>query len=515
MVHHLFLTLFLLLISTTIFSNTRLSSFPHDGYIIKYQDSVSFLNSTKCSAKDKQCDLLKAFNMEVVKELPQGFLKNSNIKYIEPNWIYHTMHTPADPKLTEQWGLKKIQAEKAWDLALGRKDVVVAVIDTGIDYTHPDIKNQMWVNEEELNGKKGVDDDGNGYVDDIYGYDFANNDGDPIDDHSHGTHCAGVIGAEHNNQGIAGVNAHIKLMGLKFLTKSGSGTSAGAISSVKYAVDNGAHILSNSWGGGPSSQALQEAIEFAKEKGVLFIAAAGNERNNNDKKPSYPANYDISNVISVAASDIKDKMASFSNYGLSVHIAAPGVNILSTVKGGKYASYSGTSMACPHVAGAMALLMSYENLSIEEAKARLLKTSDYLPDWEEKTLNAGRLNLFNLLTNHFPVRPPEPDADLWVSHDLALESPHPYENNKTYEYEVVVPKGAMFLRIHFKSFDTEARFDKVTITAGTRKLTYDGNRGAFYSKHVGVEGIEKVLIKFVTDRSQTREGFVIDHLQVQ
>ena len=510
---HRFILITLLLLATNVWGNSRLSK-SYDGYIIKYNTTVKL--KTSCFFKQNtKCDLLRSFNMEVVKDLPKDISKNSNIAYIEPNWKYHTMHTPDDPKLNKQWGLEKIKAEKAWDIALGSRDIVVAVIDTGIDYTHPDLKNQMWVNDEELNGEDGVDDDGNGYIDDIYGYDFANKDGDPIDDNNHGTHCAGVIGAEHNQIGIAGINANISLMGVKFLTGSGSGTTADAILSVKYAVDNGAHILSNSWGGGGTSQALKEAIEYADARGVIFIAAAGNESNNNDTKPTYPAGYRVDNVIAVAASDTRDRKASFSNYGISVHISAPGKDIYSTVKGGRYASYSGTSMACPHVAGAMALLMSHTDIPMLEAKERLINTSDYLPSWEDLTQNAGRLNLWNLLTNHTPVRPLPPNPSLWVSKNISLETPHPYENSKTYSYEIAVPAGSKFLRIHFKSFNTEVRYDKVAITAGDREMLYDGNRGEFYTKHLDVEGIDTVKIKLVTDRSQTREGFEIDHFQVQ
>jgi len=511
MIRHLSLILFIFLFhATPVLSNTKLL---HDGYIIKYKDVTASLNSTRCTLNTKECILLNFFNMEVVKDLSKN--RNKQIEYIEPNWIYHTMHTPDDAYFHKQWGLKKIQAEKAWDISLDYKDIIVAVIDTGIDYTHSDLKNQMWVNEKELNGEPGVDDDENGYVDDIYGYDFVNKDGDPIDDHSHGTHCAGVIGAEHNSTGIAGINKYIKLMALKFLSKSGSGSAADAILAVKYAVDHGANILSNSWGGGGSSQAMKEAIEYAKSKGVIFVAAAGNESNNNDSKPTYPASYKVDNVISVAASDTSDKKASFSNYGVSVHIAAPGVNIYSTVTNNKFASYSGTSMACPHISGALALLMSHETLTLKEYKARLIDTSDYLENWEDSTVNAGRLNLWNLLKNIKPERPLPPNPDIWISYNVSLETPHPYENNKTYSFDIKIPKKSKFFRIHFKSFNTEAKFDKVRITAGGRTLQYDGNLGVFFTKHLNVENIEKVTVKLITDGSKTSDGFKIDLFQIQ
>lgn len=512
MVHRLIFVMFLLFNSTLLLGNTRLLE--HDGYIVKYKNPSSQLKSNTCfMSTSKTCELLETFKIKVIKTLPKNLKIDPNIEYIEPNWIYHTMYTPGDEKFSQQWALKKIQAERAWEFTLGN-EIIVAVIDTGIDYTHPDLKDQMWINEAELNGKPGVDDDGNGYVDDIYGYDFVNKDGDPKDDHNHGTHCAGIIGAQHNSLGIAGVSTNVKLMALKFLSASGSGSAEDAILAVKYAVDHGAKVLSNSWGGGGASQAMVEAIEYAKSKGVMFVAAAGNEYSNNDSNPAYPASYKISNVISVAASDINDNKADFSNYGESVHIAAPGKDILSTVRGG-YASYSGTSMACPYVSGALAMLLSYENLSLEEAKNRLIYTSDYLENWEGLTFNAGRLNLYNLISNKYPVRPPAPDEDLWVSYDVSIETPHPYADSKTYEYEIAIPSGSEFLRIHFSSFDTESKYDIVSVIAGSKILKYDGNKGTFYTKYLKVSGLDKVVIKLVTDSSQTRNGFIIDHFQVQ
>jgi len=508
----LFIVSILLVISTK-FAYATNKGF--DGYIIKYVDTASIVKHTNCLDKTKECMLLNSFNMQIVKELPERFDKDSNIEYVEPNWIYHTMYTPTDAEVGKQWAIKKIEAEKAWDLALGSKDVVVAVIDTGVDYTHPDLKNQMWVNELELNGKQGVDDDGNGYIDDIYGYDFANQDADPKDDHSHGTHCAGVIGAEHNSIGVAGINAHVKIMALKFLTASGGGTLADAVLSIKYAVDNGAQVLSNSWGGGGYSKAIEDAIVYARDKGVIFVAAAGNENNNNDTNPTYPASYQLDNIVTVAASDSNDSRAYFSNYGESVHIAAPGVNIYSTIKGGSYSNMSGTSMACPQVSGALALLLSYEDLTVAEMKERLLKTSDYLPAWEGLNLMAGRLNLHNLLTKHYPVRPAIPDDSLWVTHQASIASPHPYEDSKTYNYRLVVPAGAKFLRVHFSMFDTEAKYDKVTVDTGAKQLVYSGNKGAFYSGYLKVDNVKVLSITLSTDRSNVAEGFEIDHFQVQ
>ena len=231
----------------------------------------------------------------------------------------------------------------------------------------------MWVNEAEANGEPGVDDDGNGYVDDIHGYDFANDDGDPMDGHGHGTHCAGVIGADHNGDGIAGLMGDVQLVGIKFLTDSGSGDTINAIKSIDYATQVGVHIMSNSWGGGGFSQALKESIERARDAGILFVAAAGNSNSDNDKRPMYPATYDVENIISVGAMDGKGNKSSFSSYGeTTVHVFAPGSNILSTVPGDAYRKMSGTSMATPYASAALGMLLaSYQAFDIRDYKEQL------------------------------------------------------------------------------------------------------------------------------------------------
>ena len=329
----------------------------------------------------------------------QNLRNDPAVLYIEPNYTYkispiEISQKSTEPSFSKQWGLlntgsnsggffssgiagRDINAVNAWKITTGSDEVKIAVIDTGVDYTHPDLKNNIWVNEAEQNGQAGVDDDQNGYVDDIHGYDFANKDGDPIDDHGHGTHCAGVIGASHNGIGVAGVMSKVKIVALKFLTGSGSGTTEDAILAINYAIQAGVDVMSNSWGGGDASLALKDAITAANAAGIFFVAAACNESNNNDTTASFPANYKIDNVISVGSMDGRGKRSSFSNYGEnSVHVFAPGSNIYSTFKGNSYKSLSGTSMACPFVSGILGLLKSHDSyLSILEGKERLIKNS--------------------------------------------------------------------------------------------------------------------------------------------
>lgn len=398
-----------------------------NGYIVKYKNANQEIHLPEAIGVKET--LTTSFGKFAVVDSANSLVgaesllkSNPNIEYVEKNWII-TLDTKVDKKITksmdekfrDQWGLKNtgtnsggwfssgkagedVNAEKAWGIEQGSRDVIVAVIDTGIDYTHPDLVDNLWVNQAEKNGQPGVDDDGNGYVDDIYGYDFDGNDGDPRDGHSHGTHCAGVIGASHNGTGVMGVMSNVQLMGIKFLSDRGSGETIGAIKSIEYAIKNGANIMSNSWGGGEKSEALQEAIEAARDAGILFVAAAGNESNNNDARPTYPASYEVENVITVGAMDGKGKKASFSNYGAtSVHVFAPGVNILSTVKNGGYQKMSGTSMATPMVSGVLGLLLSKEgNISFAEAKKRLLETTVNNGNLGGLSTN-GRVDAFNLL----------------------------------------------------------------------------------------------------------------------
>ena len=338
----------------------------------------------------------------------------------------------ADPLLQKQWGMIDMGLEAALKINRGQK-IIVAVIDTGVDYTHEDLVGNMWRNPKEIPDNQ-IDDDKNGFIDDVIGWDFLSNDNKPYDlattnvgellrggNPGHVTHCAGNIAAVGNNGiGISGVAPNAQIMALRFIGNEG-GTTANAVKAVKYAVDNGAQVLSNSWGSegdDPSDAAgnlaLKEIVKYAQDKGVLFIAAAGNGHqgagydNDTDPKPGVPASYNYENIISVAAVDSTDHLGGFSNWGAkTVHIAAPGVKVFSTTVGNHYsdvvvdilgANWDGTSMACPHVAGAAALYWSaHPEKNWREVKAAILNSVKPIPAVQGKVVSNGKLNVESLM----------------------------------------------------------------------------------------------------------------------
>ena len=296
----------------------------------------------------------------------------------------------ADPDLSKAYGIAKVAAPAAWAIHRGDKAFLVADIDTGIDYNHEDLAGNIWRNPAPSDKH------------DIAGYDFIHNDGLPYDDNGHGTHTAGTIGAVGGNGiGVSGVIQNVSIMSLKFLTGQGSGTTADAIKAIQYAVAHGAKVLSNSWGGkgDPDNKALGDAIQAAMEKDVLFVAAAGNDGGDNDTDPAYPAAFTYDNMVSVAATNSRDELAYFSNYGKkTTHVAAPGEGVYSLAPGNKYKNLSGTSMACPHVAGAAALIWSnHPKWTYKQVKEVLLKSVDPLPVLAEKTVTGGRINVLKAL----------------------------------------------------------------------------------------------------------------------
>ena len=352
-------------------------------------------------------------------------MRDRAVQFVEPSYVIHASRFPNDRFFGDQWGLRNvghyggkpgadISAPAAWDVTTGG-NVTVAVVDTGVSYKHPDLIGNAWNNPgEPVNGQ---DDDGDGFDDDVHGADFFNSDSNPEDDGGHGTHVAGIIGAQGNNGiGTTGVSWDVNVMALKFLDENGEGNTADAANAIDYAVAHGARVINASWGGPAFSQALYGAVKRAGERGALVVAAAGNEGQNADVKPDYPAAYDLANVISVAATDRTDRLLDFSNYGAkSVDLGAPGDDVTSTVPTiadpSGYAAFSGTSMAAPFVSGAAALYLSkFPQAGVDQVKGALLSTGDRLPTLAGKTVTGARLNVARAIGAGSPKTAPSKDT---------------------------------------------------------------------------------------------------------
>lgn len=372
-----------------------------------------------------------------VEEALLRLAQDPRVEFAEPDFLVRVARVPDDPRFPEQWALQNtgqsggtagadVRAVRGWDIGTDARAVVVGVVDTGADLLHPDLAANLWVNAGEIAGN-GLDDDANGYVDDVHGYDFLNRDGDPSDDYGHGTHVSGIIAARGDNGiGVSGVAWQGRVMVLKFLGSNGSGPTSAAVEAILYATRMGAHIVNHSWGGGPYSQTLYEAFQAAGRAGVLSVIAAGNQGVDLDVQPVYPASFDDPTILTVAATDESDALAPFSNRGaISVHVAAPGTAILSLAPRGQYSLNSGTSMAAPLVAGAMALLLAHEpSLDAIALRQRMIASALPLPSLLGRTVSGGRLDLVRLLSTP-EDEPPSRIVDLRVdqigSHAAWLE----------------------------------------------------------------------------------------------
>ncbi|MFC2158198.1 S8 family serine peptidase [Acidobacteriota bacterium] len=333
--------------------------------------------------------------------------RNPLVEFAEPDKIIHLSKLPNDSRFGSLWGLHNlgqsggtidadIDAPEAWNVTTGSRSVVVAVIDSGVDYNHADLNPNMWVNPGEIPGN-GVDDDGNGFVDDVNGINAIDNDGYPMDviNDPHGTHVAGTIGAAGNNGlGIVGVNWTCSIMALKFIGDDGGGSLSDEVQCIDYAINHGAHVINGSYGDNGTSNIERRAIERAGAAGILCAFAAGNDGEDSDSQPQYPAAYDLDNIIAVADSTHNDRLSYSSNYGrTTVDVAAPGSSILSTIPNNAYDTYDGTSMASPHVAGLAALIRATDNsLTYKDLKDRILDSVDKIPSMAGKLVSGGRIN---------------------------------------------------------------------------------------------------------------------------
>jgi subtilisin family serine protease len=335
----------------------------------------------------------------------QALLAAPGVEYVEPNYRYRLLGTPSDYDPQRIWGLANCKAPSAWE-TVTESDVVVAVLDTGIDYRHPDLARSMWTNRVEQEGERGKDDDGNGYVDDIHGFDFYSWVGDPRDSNGHGTHCAGTIGAVGDNdpQSVVGVLWRSRLMACQVFSSGGNFTSGARVAAaIDYAVKNGAKILNCSFGGPNLADPIRKAVQDAGKAGVLVVAGAGNrvdpkDELDNDRKPLFPASYTFDNVVAVLAIDEHEKLAKGSHYGeKSVDLGAPGVNIMSTWTGNSYrVKPFGTSFATPHVSGALAMvwgLPAHRTKGATAIKALLLANVRKLADLDDRCVTEGTLDL--------------------------------------------------------------------------------------------------------------------------
>jgi len=413
--------------TTTDFALSETRSFGRPEVLVKFRSSVSQETIENITSRlhdrvedrienDPGLEAIDDLDNEDAATVVAEYSRLPEVEYAEPNFEIEldtidgplVPIRPRDPQFDDQWALANsgqrggkegadISATLAWAKTTGSEDVVVAVLDSGVDYTHEDLAGNMWTRPD---GMAPYHDNELGTIDDENGFNAIDNASDPMDENGHGTHCAGIIGAEgENDLGIAGVNWKVQIMPLKFMNAGGFGTTKDAIEAINYVIDRkkagvNVRVISASWGSTQKSRALEEVIRKAYENDILFVAAAGNASTNNDKSPHYPSSYNVPNVISVAALDRHDQLASFSNYGAkSVAIAAPGVEILSTWLGNGYEEKSGTSMATPVVSGVAALILAeHPHMSVDELRKKLLDSTDPIVALKGKTVTGGRIN---------------------------------------------------------------------------------------------------------------------------
>lgn len=431
-----------------------------------------------------------------------------------------------DPDLEKSWGLHNFgqavdgepagipfadaQGLRAGSVFSGTATTVVAVIDSGTDTAHEDLRAALWTNPGEI-PSNGLDDDGNGFADDLHGWNFVSGNANVNDDNHHGTFCAGIIAAQSSNgKGSRGVAPGVKILTLKALDSQGFGSTESTVRAIEYAVAQGARVINASWGGSQYDPALYQAVRWALASGVVFVTAAGNDYKNNDtsESPVYPGAFRLPGQISVAAYNNRDEKADFSNFGKeTTHLAAPGVAVFSTMPGNAYKFGSGTSFAAPFVAGAAALVIGFTAQSDPLwVKERLLRSTEPLGYYEKDKLSSGgRLAIYNALRGIEPARPDGPGE--WSTSAESAATPHPYASDAKEKFLFRVP-GAKFVRVHFRGFETESCCDKVTLRDSQQRVVaeYVGSLGDF----VSAEAVGEVLeVELASDFSLNKYGFEI------
>lgn len=500
-------------------------------YIVKFKND-SYVSSDK--------EILAKLDINVTKRIRNsGFfridsnkslleLKEKSIfSWVEPNYIYRIANVE-NPFVKSWWHFNygqidmlgqhgiagsDIKTFRLWEKGVvGSKNIKVAVLDSGVDYLHKNLKENIYININEIPDNK-IDDDKNGFIDDINGWNFIDKNNNPMDKLGHGTHVSGIIGAKgDNDKGVTGVNQHVSIVPIKVMDDNGYGTLENILEGIYYAKSLGVQIINASLGGDPYSEAFFEALKMLNENKILFVAAAGNDNMNNDEIPFYPASYQLPNIIAVAANDNRDLKADFSHYGAkSVHISAPGVLITSTTPGDNYNFFSGTSMSAPFVAGGAALLMSaFSNEDVFQIKERMIKSCDPSYPLKRDILCHGRLNLENALLNKKSDFS-DPDVNLWTREVFFYETIHPY--NDAEEIKLIIKSSdAKYIRIHFLKIETE-QFDKIFLEMSNGKIVevLSGEKNNYSSEPIlGNE----VMVRFKPDLSLSKFGFIIDYIEI-
>ncbi|PKL44608.1 MAG: hypothetical protein CVV41_04390 [Candidatus Riflebacteria bacterium HGW-Riflebacteria-1] len=449
---------------------------------------------------------------------------------------------PDDPFFAKQWHLENlgqaddkgnigeagcdISMRKAWDLWNPKQEVILAILDSGLDLKHEDIDPRvLWVNPGEsgvdANGNdkanNGIDDDGNGFVDDVNGYNFVRENGIVQDDQYHGTHCGAIICSPMNNgAGVAGMNPRIKIMLVKIFGLGKTLYAKDIARAVRYAVDNGARVLSNSYGTPSYTPEMHEAVRYTHEKGALFVCASGNSRKDldNPEEKDYPACYGLPNQLVVSATDNAD-WSQFANYGSMVEIAAPGANIFSLMPKNVYRSFSGTSQACPQVAAAATMVWSQNpEFTWQQVKQTLIDSADETAGLGRYVKDGRRLNVANALQNRPGRRLPTYDFSSWVSEERVIESSHPYWNDKEVRFSVEVPQARRF-RLFFERIEIDHHGDFLQITRPDSERPVEKiNRNFSNCFSEVIEGdIAELLLS--ADKYMNAYGFKISKIQYQ